>query len=230
MTETPQTSYLMDFILSVLTPLLAAGAIPDIQLARRAAMEAIAAYNARAEDELVTAAQAVTFALTALDNLRLSMTSDLSLTMKLKLRGSANALNRSALNSTQALEKIRHPKPAPAPRAAKPAASPPKEPATPQPQPTTVQPAPNDQANRLHWAAAMRREAADLRSSSTDVTPEQRQTDTMWATVLNEVANELTQPAPANPGMTRAELLRTTLLSSGQNFPAHLSTRSAIRK
>ena len=55
----------------------------------------------------MTIGQILAFALTALDNLRLSMAPDLSLSMKLKLRGNANALNRCARDNSKLLEKAR---------------------------------------------------------------------------------------------------------------------------
>ena len=108
MTE-PQTehapSHLMDFLLAALVPIFTAGSLTDIQHARLAAQEAIAAYTVRGQQKLVTIAQIVAFALAALDTLRLSMPAELPLSMKLKLRANANALNRAARDNTQTLEK-----------------------------------------------------------------------------------------------------------------------------
>src|SRR5208282_2056563 len=84
---------LMEYILAVLAPLLIAGSISDLRLARLAAMEAIAAYKARGEEELMTIAQIAGFAIAALDNLRLSAAPELSVSLKLKLRGNAAALS-----------------------------------------------------------------------------------------------------------------------------------------
>jgi hypothetical protein len=98
---------MMELILGILAPLLMAGSITDLQCARLAAAEAIAAYNATGPNQLITTGQILAFAFTALDNLRLSMAPDLSLSMKLKLRGNANALNRSAAANTKLLEKAR---------------------------------------------------------------------------------------------------------------------------
>ncbi|MDB5400232.1 MAG: hypothetical protein JWQ55_2250, partial [Rhodopila sp.] len=88
MTE-PTPSPLMEFILTLLTPFLMTGGITDIHLARLAANEAIAAYTGETPTQLITIGQILAFALTALDNLRLSLPPDLSLSMKLKLRGNA---------------------------------------------------------------------------------------------------------------------------------------------
>jgi hypothetical protein len=94
MTSEDQTATpLMQVILGVLTPLMLAGGITDPGLARRAAQEAIAACN---PGPLIAIAQVVAFALAALDSLSLSAPSDTSITMKLRLRGNANALSRSS--------------------------------------------------------------------------------------------------------------------------------------
>ena len=92
---------LQEIIVTLLLPLL-----PKADQARDAAGQAIAACRAQGQENLVSIAQIVGFALTALDNLRLSMPEDLSLSMKLKLRGNANALGRSSQRA--AVTKARH--------------------------------------------------------------------------------------------------------------------------
>jgi hypothetical protein len=104
---TESADLLMEFALSLLVPFLTTGSLTDPALARRAAAETIAAYQAAGQDQLVTIAQLVAFALASLDNLRLSMPPDLSLSMKLKLRGTANALNRSSQRATATLDRQR---------------------------------------------------------------------------------------------------------------------------
>jgi hypothetical protein len=105
MTQDKQMSHpsdlLMDFVVSLLTPFLLIGSITDPALARRAAAETIAAYQESGQNHPINIAQIAAFALTSLDSLRLSLQEDLSLSMKLKLRGNANALNRSAQRETQ---------------------------------------------------------------------------------------------------------------------------------
>ena len=110
---TQPADLLMEFVLSLLVPFLTTGSLTDPALARRAAQETIAAYKAAGQDQLVTIAQLVAFALASLDNLRLSMPQDLSLSMKLKLRGTANALNRSSQRATATLDRQRRDIPAP---------------------------------------------------------------------------------------------------------------------
>jgi hypothetical protein len=111
---TTPPSLLMEFILACLAPLLVVGSITDLTLARQAAAEAIATYKARAEDELLTIAQAAGFAIAALDNLRLSAAKDLSVSLKLKLRGNAAALNRVSQANKAALKLLRRENPEPA--------------------------------------------------------------------------------------------------------------------
>jgi hypothetical protein len=93
---------LMPFLLAVLTPFLTAGGILDPDLARQAAIETIAAYQAADNRELLTTTtQIVAF--------------DLSLSMKLKLRGNANALNRTSQKTAATLDIQRDDSPAETP-------------------------------------------------------------------------------------------------------------------
>ena len=238
------TGHLMDFILGILAPLLMVGSITDLQCARLAAAEAIAAYNTTGPNQLITAGQIVAFALTALDNLRLSTAPDLSLSMKLKLRGNANALNRSAATNTKLLEKAQREPPPPEPTiaervamaewedtepkpgtAADPAAT---QPAGHQAEPTPATPAPapatTSQQNSLLWAKAMKARAERLRAGAAHVPPAERKANLLWADVLTEVATDLLlgKSPVASPGTTRSELMRTTLMASGTTFPPHL--------
>jgi hypothetical protein len=263
--EPAQPNYLMTFIIGILEPLLMTGGLVD---ARLAATQAIAAYNANTQTELVTIGQILAFALTALDNLSLSAAPGLSLSMKLKLRGGANALNRSARDNTKLLDKSRRDNvplepsiaeqaamssdhtPADHTPAGETAAAAREEPETaareetgtaaaawattkiaPDPAPAR-QPDTNPQAtpehqNQLHWASGMKNEAARLQSKSNTANPAQRKADRLWISVLTTVATNLTQGnvPTASPGVTKSDLFRSTLLSSGATFPAHLGTR-----
>jgi hypothetical protein len=81
--------------------------------------------------------------------------------------------------------------------------------------------------NRLQWANAMQAEAARLREEAASATPEQQKVNQMWHDALTAVAADLTAGnyPTATPGMSRAELMRTTLMASGAEFPAHLVRR-----
>ncbi|WP_428483745.1 hypothetical protein [Rhodopila sp.] len=98
---------LLAFIHSFLVPLFLAGGAGDVSLARLVTTETVASYQARTHADLVKIGQIIAFGMAVLDTLRLSMGADLSLTMKLRLRGCANALNRSAQQNNAALERSR---------------------------------------------------------------------------------------------------------------------------
>jgi hypothetical protein len=235
----PARSHLMDFIIAFLAPLLTAGSITDVHFARLAAREAIDAYKARGQNELVTIAQIVAFALAALDTLRLSMPAELSLAMKLKLRGNANALNRAARDNTQTLERTRRTSlPLQASLAEQAAIAGWEVDAafgdTPEIQPEVTQAAPASapiaatsaqHQNQLHWAGAMKAVAARLQASVAIVAPAQRKANALWIEALTGVASDLTMgKGPiATFGMSKAELLCSTLMSGGQGFPEYLS-------
>ena len=165
-------SPLMTFILTALAAMMAP-TLNDLALARLAAREAIDAYQARGQHELMTIGQIVAFAVTALDTLRLSMPDDLPLPMKLRLRGNANGLNRASRDCTRSLEKAQ----------ISPTPKPPPEAKTPQPLP------------ELDWAEAMQSMAATLQDATT-ASPEERETDALWIEALNNVSGELRQAKP----------------------------------
>jgi hypothetical protein len=105
-------SAMPQIILALLTPFLMTGGAPEA-LARQAASETIAGRTA--PETLLAVAQSTAFALTAIDTLRLSLPPDLSLSMKLRLRGNANALNRSSQRSQPPAETTPVGDPVPAP-------------------------------------------------------------------------------------------------------------------
>jgi hypothetical protein len=208
MTET-NTDALMEILPGLLAPLLMNGTVTDPARAHRAAEQAIAQYQPGTQGELVTISQIVAFALSAIDNLRLSMPDEVSLTMKLRLRGNANALNRASLQAVQALDKARA---GADPIWAEPCETAPIEP----PEPVAATP-PSEQQNSHHWANAMTTVAAELQARAAQVPPAQRKSDELWVEVLASVAGELRQPTPS-----KADLFRTTLMAGGGGFPAHL--------
>ena len=87
---------LMHLIVTILTPMFLIGADGDIDFARQAARETIRAYRARDSADLIDVAQIIACGLIALGSLGLSLADNLSLSMTLRLRGNAVALNRSA--------------------------------------------------------------------------------------------------------------------------------------
>jgi hypothetical protein len=90
---------MMTFVLACITPFLtAAGLDPDQALI--AARQAMEAYTGSP----LQTGQAVAFALASLDSLRHSTQAELSPTMRLRFRGSANALNKTAVHHATACE------------------------------------------------------------------------------------------------------------------------------
>ena len=77
------------------------------EAARRAARNLLMSYNVATEEELRLAAQIATFSLGALQILAKSMDPDLPLNAVLRLRGSANAQQRSANQCQRTLDKLR---------------------------------------------------------------------------------------------------------------------------
>jgi hypothetical protein len=97
---------LLGLIVAFLAPLFM-GSTTDVGLARLSVLETLASYQARTQAELVSIAQIIGYGLAVLDTLRLAMLPDVSVAMKLRLRGCANALNRSAQQNIRALERGR---------------------------------------------------------------------------------------------------------------------------
>jgi hypothetical protein len=94
---------LMNLIVAFLAPMFVTVSGGDIQLARMAAIETVNAYRARDHADLIAIAQVIGCGLTALGSLGLSMADDLSLSMTLRLRGNAVALNRAAEQNRRTL-------------------------------------------------------------------------------------------------------------------------------
>ena len=94
---------MLGIIIDLVTPLLMTAGLTDISLARIAARQAIEAYRAQAEPELVSAAQIFGFGICSLDSLRLSARNGASINQKLRLRGNANGLSRSSQRANTTL-------------------------------------------------------------------------------------------------------------------------------
>jgi hypothetical protein len=235
-------SLLTEYILSVLAPLLLAGSISDLRLARLAAMEAIATYTARSQEELMTIAQIAGLAIAALDNLRLSAAPELSVSLKLKLRGNAAALNRAARGNTADLRMLRRDSTASSDEEcarqaamqaldearmairqaeAEPAASSPApEPAAPDPMPERAAPSPTaEPANGRRrtmwtgaWASAMTDVAAEFSRGLDRLPPTQRRAEIMRIGVLSETARRISQTGD-QAAPRKSDLLSSTSMS-----------------
>lgn len=94
---------LMNLIVAFLAPMFLGASAGDIGFARMAAIETVNAYRARNQSDLIAIAQIIAFGLGALGSLSLSMAENLSLSMTLRLRGNANACNRSAEQNRRAV-------------------------------------------------------------------------------------------------------------------------------
>jgi hypothetical protein len=82
-------------------------------------------------------------------------------------------------------------------------------------------PASSEQQNRLHWATAMEKTAVDLQADVTQSPSAQRKVNMLWAEVLTSVADDLKLekcPTP-RPSMSRADLLRSTVMTPNCGFP-----------
>lgn len=101
------TPAILDKFIGLLVPLFLAGVGGDMTTARHAAARMLAAYNTETEAELSLAAEIVCFSFGALEALSNAMNPDLTPNAVLRLRGSANALHRSAHQCQRTLERLR---------------------------------------------------------------------------------------------------------------------------
>jgi hypothetical protein len=219
--DSPLLAFLLAVLSSIMTPGLGNAGIGDAGLARRAAVQAIEAYQARGTHELIAIGQILSFAMAALDTLRLSAPPDVSLSMKLKLRGNANGLNGAARDNTRILDGLRTQSATVFPKLTERAVVV----GLPGPggvQPAKVPPADWDNADwdNTVWASAMNTVAAKLRADTQTATPDQRTVNALWIDALTGVAKEVagnvfrTKDRTASGGGRKAVLLRTTHLAS----------------
>lgn len=104
-TQAPgSTGILINLIVSLLAPMFLAVTEGNIALARAAALETIIGYRVQNHVGLLAVAKIVAFGLATLGSLSLSMTDDLSISMVLRLRGNANALDRASDRNERALQ------------------------------------------------------------------------------------------------------------------------------
>jgi hypothetical protein len=104
---------LMNLIAALLAPMFLCVTGGDVTLARMAALETVNAYRARDLSDLIAIAQIIAYGLASLSSLSQSMEDDIPLSMTLRLRGNANALNRSAEQNRRAIRDNRGDDPAP---------------------------------------------------------------------------------------------------------------------
>jgi hypothetical protein len=101
------TPVFLNTIISRLVPwfLIAAGG--SLEAAHDAVISMLASYNVETEEEIRLAAEIASFGFSALAALSTSWDADLSLNAILRLRGSANALHRSAHQCQRTLDRLR---------------------------------------------------------------------------------------------------------------------------
>ena len=175
-------------------PMFLGVAAGNIDLARMAALETMNAYRTRNHADLIAVAQIIAFGLAALGSLSLSMADDISINMALRLRGNANALNRSAEQNRRAISQNGS-------QAGEPPDEPPGEP---------IDPA--YEAKVIADLAATEKMLADARVQPTPVpasafnaasTMTDQQKGAIWAAAMTEVAKEFTASLPNLPAVDR---------------------------
>jgi hypothetical protein len=247
---------LMQLVVAFLAPMFLAATGGDIGIARAAAAETVDAYRARTHAELISIAQIIAFGLGALGSLSLAMAGDIPPALALRLRGNANACNRSAEQHRRALQQSR-PDAGTAEPASRPllpdpnqdafeaevvanvaatrqraaeartrAMAPPPAPAPPAP-PAAAVPA----SSAPDAAPAPTRAAAALGPNTTE-----QQWQAIWASAMADVAAEYTADiASLPPGQRRAASLRAAALNGcatdllAGNEPPRLTTGAITR-
>ncbi|WP_428536936.1 hypothetical protein [Rhodopila sp.] len=98
---------LLHLIVTLLAPMFLGVCCGNLDFARMAALETVNAYRARSHVDLIAVAQIVAHGLASVSSACLSMSDEISLSMTLRLRASANASDRACDRNRRALEKNR---------------------------------------------------------------------------------------------------------------------------
>ncbi len=223
---------LMSLIVAFLAPMFLSASAGDLGFARMAAIETVNAYRLRNQADLMAVAQIIAFGLAALGSLSLSMADELSLSMTLRLRGNANALNRSAEQNRRVLRETHANHPMPHPAAL------PVEPEAPI---MFADDGQTDAPEALLSAAAAQRLAAEAEArlhggeqtaaqaaaplpaqvrtpTSTPIATAETRNREMWAIAMVQEAAEVTASLPGLPPAERpAASIRAAALSSAAN-------------
>jgi hypothetical protein len=217
---------LMNLIAALLAPMFLCVTAGDINLARLAAIETIHTYQARNHADLIAVAQIIACGLAVLASLSQSMEDEISLSMTLRLRGNAVALNRSAEQNRRSLKQPLRDDPTP------------YHPELP-PEPEPEFAADPTSAESLLSAAAAQQLAAEadarltgpvqtartpvpapaqIATQATDHQATEKRHQQMWAIALVNEASEITASIPSLPPAERSTAsLRAGLLSSTAN-------------
>jgi hypothetical protein len=210
---------LLHLTITLLAPMFLLASGGNIMFARMAALQTVTAYHARTDEDMIAIVQIIAFGLAALASLSRSMEDDLSLAMTLRLRGNANACNRSAEQNRRALRESRTGNETLA--NVQPAVSlddgydetelmasvaealrqtgqtrPPKQetmPARPAVAPAAPAVPPNASERQIEvaWAAGMARAAAAYTADLPNLAPAERRAATIRATALSRCAHDL---------------------------------------
>ena len=208
-----RSDLLLTLIVTLIAPIFLGVTGGDVHLARLAALETVNDYRARNNADLIAVAHIVSFGLSALGSLSLSMAEDISLSMILRFRGSAIACNRAAEQNRRA-RRAHQDEPQPRPPA--------------EPETIEDEPAPrssaflNPEAAQLLAAESRARlEPADSHNpipSPTPAatrTPAEKRHQEMWAIAMAKESSEITGSLPGLPPAERAAAeMRAGLLSS----------------
>ncbi len=221
------SDFLMNLIVSILAPIFLGVTGGDVNLARMAAIQAVNTYRVRHCADLIAVALIVAYGLAALNSLSLSFGEEVSLSMVLRLRNNANALNRSAEQNRRAMR--RHVEPDVTEMMAPP--EPPALPETPADAPE-AEPFLSDAAEALLAAEARDRlsgprpqaaaepvaPAADpVAETAGDAASEKRLRE-MWAIAMVKDAADITAGLPGLPPTERgAASVRAGMLASTAN-------------
>jgi hypothetical protein len=211
-TQPAPPGILLTLIVALLAPMFLGVTAGDIALARMAALQTIDDYRAQNRADLMAVAQIVACGLAALGSLSLSMADEISLSMTLRLRGNAVALNRSAEQNRRALAKTTGPAPY-QPEAPTTSAEYnrlaeaeifltatqelPTEPEARQHAPE--QATPSEKRIQQMWAIAMVSEASEITATIPTLPPAEQRSATMRAAALSTTANHLLYGAPMPP-------------------------------
>ena len=215
---------LISLIVTLLAPMFLCVSGGDIGFARAAALETLNDYRARDHADLIAIGQIIAFGLATIGSLSLSMADDISLSMTLRLRGNANALNRAAEQNRRVLRETNTRTDQPAPEinpgeAISEAAlllMATEAPITRDPAPTTQRP-PNPASHQAPWAKAMTHAAETVTAATlAALPPTQHRAVSMRASMLTSTTSSLLSGAgtpPLNPVIRTA----TTRPQSGMS-------------
>ena len=100
--DDPPTDSFLETIIAFLLPIHRR--LPGQREARSEILDTLASYETRTRAEMLQAAHIIAFGMTTLDVLAEAKTTEMSPSMRLRYRGCANNLNRSALQTEKALD------------------------------------------------------------------------------------------------------------------------------